>query len=68
MKEQRRDFRIIEENRIVIEMSGAEGQEGGETVGGFVKDLSLGGAKLETDRSFDFGSELKMTLDRKSVV
>jgi c-di-GMP-binding flagellar brake protein YcgR len=62
MKERRRDFRIIEENRVVIEMSGAEGREVTETVGAFIKDLSLGGAKLEADRSFDSGSELKMTL------
>lgn len=62
MKERRRDFRIIEENRIVIEMSGTESREGVETVDAFVKDLSLGGAKLETDRSFDSGSELKMTM------
>jgi hypothetical protein len=32
MKERRRDFRLIEENRVVIEMPGVEGLEGGETV------------------------------------
>jgi len=62
MKERRRDFRIIEENRAVIEMPGAEGLEGGQTVGAFIKDLSLGGAMLEADRPFDLGSELKLTL------
>lgn len=62
MKERRRDFRISEENRVVIEMSGAENRENVETIGAFIKDLSLGGAKMETDRSFDLGSELKMTL------
>lgn len=62
MEERRRDFRMIEENRVVIKMPGAEGLEGGEAVGALVKDLSLGGAKVETDRSFDTGLELKMTL------
>ena len=62
MKERRRDVRITEENRIVIEVSGAEGREVGDTIRAFTKDLSLGGAKLETDRSIDPGSELKMTL------
>ena len=62
MKERRRDVRITEENRIVIEVSGAEGREVGDTIRAFTKDLSLGGAMLETDKSFLPGTELKMTL------
>jgi hypothetical protein len=62
MKERRRDGRVIEENRIVIEISGAEYREGGDSIIAFTKDLSLGGAKLETDRLFDPGMELKMTM------
>jgi c-di-GMP-binding flagellar brake protein YcgR len=62
MKERRRDVRIIEENRIAIEISGADGREVEGTIRAFTKDLSLGGARLETDKSIDPGSELKMTL------
>jgi hypothetical protein len=62
MKELRREVRTIEGNRIVIEMSGEESREGGATVNAFTKDLSLGGAMLETDKSFLPGTELKMTL------
>ena len=70
MKERRRDVRVIEENRIVIEISGAENREDGDTIVAFTKDLSLGGAKLETDRFFDPDLELKMTiyLSRSSQV
>jgi hypothetical protein len=42
MKEQRRDARIIEENRVVIETNGTRGSEGIETFDAFT-DLSLGG-------------------------
>jgi len=62
MKELRRDVRSIEGNRIVIEMPGEEGLEGEVPVNAFTKDLSLGGAMLETDKSFLPGTELKMTL------
>jgi len=62
MKELRRDVRSIEENRIVIEISGEESQESEVPVNAFTKDLSLGGAMLETDKSFLPGTELKMTL------
>ena len=70
MKEQRRYARFIEENRIVIEISGEENWEGRDTVIAFTKDLSLRGAMLETDRSFLPGTELKMTmyLSRSSQV
>jgi len=62
MKELRRDVRSIEGNRIVIEMPGEEGLEGEVPVNAFTKDLSLGGAMLETDKSFLPGTELRMTL------
>jgi hypothetical protein len=62
MKERRRDARVIEENRVVIEMSGSEGLEDVETIKAFTRDLSLGGARVETDRAFEPGTELKMIL------
>ena len=62
MKELRRDVRTIEENRIVIEISGEESREEGATVNAFTKDLSLGGTMLEADESFLPGTELRMIL------
>ena len=62
MKEPRRDVRIIEGNRVVIEMSGEEKGESEATFNGFTKNLSLRGAMLEANKSFLPETELIMTL------
>ncbi len=62
MKERRRDTRVSEENRVVIEMNGKQGREGIETFGAFTRDLSLGGVRVQTDRPFDEGAELTLTI------
>lgn len=63
MKERRRDTRIPEENRVVIETNGTRGSEGIESFEGFTKDLSLGGVRVQTDRPLDAGVELTLNIN-----
>jgi c-di-GMP-binding flagellar brake protein YcgR len=61
--EKRKERRIREENRIVIEVPGKWGPEGGPEVNALTQDISLGGARiLMMDEFFPVGSSLKMTL------
>ncbi len=62
MKERRRDTRVNEENRVVIEMKAARDGEGLETFDAFTRDLSLGGVRVLTDRPFEQGIEVTMTI------
>ncbi len=62
MKERRRDTRIVEENRVVIEMKGPQGGEGIVTCEAFTRDLSMGGVRVQTDRPFDAGVELTLSI------
>jgi c-di-GMP-binding flagellar brake protein YcgR len=62
-KEKRKERRIREENRVVIELPGREGPEGGTEINALTQDISLGGARiLMMDEFFPVGSFLKMTL------
>jgi c-di-GMP-binding flagellar brake protein YcgR len=61
--ERRKDRRIREENRVVIEVPGKWGPEGGPEINALTQDISLGGARiLMMDEIFPVGSVLKMTL------
>jgi c-di-GMP-binding flagellar brake protein YcgR len=61
--EKRKERRIREENRVVIEIPGKAGLAGGPEINGLTQDISLGGARiLMMDESFPVGSALKMTL------
>jgi hypothetical protein len=62
MNERRRDPRAQEENRVVIETAGPVNGKNGDHVNAFTRDLSIGGARIETDQSFPVGTELKMIL------
>jgi hypothetical protein len=62
MKERRRDARILEENRVVIETNGTHGSEGIEAFDAFTRDLSLGGVRVQTDRPLETGVELTLTI------
>ncbi len=62
MKERRRDTRVLEENRVVIETNGTRGSEGIETFDAFTRDLSLGGVRVQTDRPLESGVELTLTI------
>lgn len=62
MREDRKDKRISEENRIAIELSGAAASADGHVVKALTKDISLGGARVVSDRIFEVGASLRMTL------
>ena len=62
-KEKRKERRILEENRVIIEVPGKWGPEGGPGVNALTQDISLGGARiLMMDEFYPVGSYLKMTL------
>jgi hypothetical protein len=62
MAEKRKDRRIKEENRVVIEIASADAQAGSFTANAFTMDLSLTGARIWTDRLYPLNSKLKLTL------
>ncbi|MBN2266072.1 MAG: PilZ domain-containing protein [Candidatus Aminicenantes bacterium] len=62
MREKRKDKRITEENRVLIEVPGPSPSDDPRTVSALTKDISLGGARIVTDRFFEIGSSLRMTL------
>lgn len=62
MRENRKDKRISEENRVAIELSGAGPASDARVVNALTKDISLGGARIVTDRLFEVGTSLRMSL------
>jgi c-di-GMP-binding flagellar brake protein YcgR len=62
MAENRKDNRIIEENRVAIELPGVPTSPDARVINALTKDISLGGARIVTDRLFKVGSSLRMTL------
>jgi PilZ domain len=62
MRENRKDKRIAEENRVAIELPGTSLSAEPRVVNALTKDLSLGGARVVTDRFFEVGASLRMTL------
>ena len=62
MTEKRRDKRIKEENRVVIEVFPSGGRGKGLAINAFTKDISLTGARIWTDRLFPLHSKLNLTL------
>ena len=62
MRENRKDKRIAEENRVVIELPGTPASPDPRLVNALTKDISLGGARVVTDKLFEVGSSLRMTL------
>ena len=62
MRENRKDKRIAEENRVAIEFPGAPTRPDTRVINALTKDISLGGARIVTDRLFEVGSSLRMTL------
>jgi len=61
--EKRKERRIKEENRVLIEVPGKAGPTGGLEINALTQDISLGGARiLMIDELFPVGSALKMTL------
>ena len=62
MRENRKDKRIPEENRVVIELPAASPTSEPRLVNALTKDISLGGARVVTDHLFEVGASLRMTL------
>lgn len=62
MRENRKDKRIAEENRVAIELPGASPADEPRIVNALTKDISLGGARIVTDRFFEIGTSLRMTM------
>jgi c-di-GMP-binding flagellar brake protein YcgR len=62
MRENRKDKRISEENRVVIDLPAASPTSEPRPVNALTKDISLGGARVVTDHLFEVGASLRMTL------
>jgi c-di-GMP-binding flagellar brake protein YcgR len=62
MRENRKDKRISEENRVAIELPATSSAAEPRVINALTKDISLGGARIITDRLFEVGSSLRMTL------
>ena len=62
MRENRKDKRIAEENRVGIELPGPGSSPEARVINALTKDISLGGARIITDRLFEVGASLRMTL------
>jgi len=62
MTERRRDKRVDEENRVIIEFAKPESAGDFWTINAFTRDVSLGGARILTDRAFSIDSEISMTM------
>ncbi|OGD22347.1 MAG: hypothetical protein A2Y70_04120 [Candidatus Aminicenantes bacterium RBG_13_64_14] len=62
MRENRKDKRLAEENRVAIELAGAPASLEVRVINALTKDISLGGARIVTDKLFEVGSSLRMTL------
>jgi hypothetical protein len=62
MEERWGDKRIQEENRVVIEASPWGEKDAAPEINAFTKDISPGGARILTDRSFPLDSTLNLCL------
>jgi hypothetical protein len=62
MVEKRKETRIKEENRVLIEISPAGSQAEKFVANAFTRDLSITGARIWTDRLYPLNSKLKLTL------
>lgn len=62
MRENRKDKRLTEENRVAIELPGTPTSPDACIINALTKDISLSGARIVTDRLFDVGASLRMTL------
>jgi PilZ domain len=60
--ETRKDKRVKEENRVVIEVSASEGPGDGRAINAFTRDISLSGVRILTDRLFPLHTRLSLIL------
>ena len=62
MQDNRKNKRIAEENRVVIELPGPSPSDEPRLITALTRDVSLGGARILTDKLFEIGTSLRMTL------
>jgi c-di-GMP-binding flagellar brake protein YcgR len=62
VNEKRKEKRIQEENRVLIELPGAPAATDPSLINALTQDISLGGARIMTSENFAVGSFVKMTL------
>lgn len=62
MMDKRRNKRVREEDRVVIEAFRPGGSKVDFPINAFTKDISLEGARIWTDRAFPLDSKLKLVL------
>jgi hypothetical protein len=62
MANKRKDRRIKEENRVVIEASALNGQGERFQANAFTRDLSISGARIWTDQLYPLNTKLKLIL------
>ena len=62
LADKRKDRRIKEENRVVIETSPLNGQGEAFPANAFTKDLSITGARIWTDRLYPLNAKLKLVI------
>jgi len=62
MPEKRRDRRVKEENRVVIEVFPPGSRGDALPINAFTRDISLSGARIWTDRIFPLDSKLNLIL------
>ena len=62
VKEQRKEKRIKEELRVVIELPGPAGPSDMRAINALSRDISLGGARILTNAAFAVGTSLRMNL------
>jgi len=60
--ERRKDKRVKEENRVVIEVSASGSPGDGQTINAFTKDISLSGVRILTDRLFPLHTKISLIL------
>lgn len=61
-KDNRKERRIPEENRVQIEVPGSSARGETQIINALTHDISLGGARIVTDVFFEQGASLKITL------
>lgn len=61
-KERRKERRIKEENRVVIEASHPGNSDETFTANAFTRDMSLSGARIWTDKLYPLHAKIKLTL------
>jgi hypothetical protein len=61
--EKRKEKRYKEENKVVIEFSVEGLEQNAKAIFAFTQDISIGGAKILTDKRIPVGTDIKLSID-----